>query len=52
MAAKRRTNTAARSKSNGNGARRAVVVEGMRTPFVKAFTSFTQLDTIALGVAA
>ena len=24
----------------------------MRTPFVKAFTDFTRLDTIALGVAA
>jgi acetyl-CoA acyltransferase len=32
--------------------RRAVVVGGMRTPFIKAFTDFTQLDTIALGVAA
>ncbi|MEZ4375356.1 MAG: acetyl-CoA C-acyltransferase [Polyangiaceae bacterium] len=59
MAAKRRTNTGTRSKTNGgngngngHGARRAVVVGGMRTPFVKAFTSFTQLDTIGLGVAA
>src|SRR5215471_9457295 len=32
--------------------RRAVVVGGVRTPFVKAFTDFTQLDTIALGDAA
>ena len=32
--------------------RRAVVVDGARTPFVKAFTDFTRLDTIALGVAA
>jgi acetyl-CoA acyltransferase len=32
--------------------RRAVVVGGVRTPFVKAFTDFTPLDTIALGVAA
>lgn len=32
--------------------RRAVVVGGMRTPFLKAFTQFTKLDTIALGVAA
>src|SRR5580704_14993496 len=32
--------------------RRAVIVGGMRTPFVKAFTDFTKLDTIALGVAA
>jgi len=27
-------------------------VDGSRTPFVKAFTNFTKLDTIALGVAA
>jgi len=32
--------------------RRAVVVGGVRTPFVKAFTDFTKLDTIALGSAA
>jgi acetyl-CoA acyltransferase len=36
---------------NKNG-RRAVIVGGMRTPFLKAFTDFTKLDTIALGVAA
>ena len=35
-----------------SGNRRAVIVGGMRTPFVKAFTDFTRLDTIALGVAA
>jgi acetyl-CoA acyltransferase len=32
--------------------RRAVIVGGVRTPFVKAFTDFVKLDTIALGVAA
>jgi acetyl-CoA acyltransferase len=32
--------------------RRAVVVGGVRTPFVKAFTDFTKMDTIALGAAA
>jgi acetyl-CoA acyltransferase len=32
--------------------RRAVVVSGARTPFVKAFTDFTKIDTIGLGVAA
>ncbi|MCC6528360.1 MAG: acetyl-CoA C-acyltransferase, partial [Polyangiaceae bacterium] len=37
---------------NNNGARRAVVVGGVRTPFVKAFGDFVKLDTIALGVAA
>jgi acetyl-CoA acyltransferase len=35
-----------------NGARRAVVVSGARTPFMKAFTDFTKMDTIALGGAA
>jgi len=32
--------------------RRAVVVAGNRTPFVKAFSEYLQLDTIALGVEA
>ncbi len=32
--------------------RRAVIVGGARTPFVKAFGPFMQLDTIALGVRA
>jgi acetyl-CoA acyltransferase len=32
-----------------NGRRRAVIVGGLRTPFVKAFGEFTKLDTIALG---
>jgi len=32
--------------------RRAVVVGGVRTPFVKAFGDFTKIDTIGLGVAA
>ncbi len=31
--------------------RRAVVVAGVRTPFVKAFAEFLKLDTIALGDA-
>jgi acetyl-CoA acyltransferase len=34
------------------GKRRAVVVSGLRTPFVKAFSEFTKMDTIALGVEA
>jgi acetyl-CoA acyltransferase len=29
--------------------RKAVVVDGARTPFAKAFTDFTEMDTIALG---
>lgn len=32
--------------------KRAVVVAGARTPFVKAFTDLTKIDTIGLGVAA
>ncbi|MFD3743455.1 acetyl-CoA C-acyltransferase [Nocardia sp. NPDC058633] len=32
--------------------RRAVVVAGARTPFVRAFTDFTRLDSIALAGAA
>ncbi|MFT3925995.1 MAG: acetyl-CoA C-acyltransferase [Myxococcales bacterium] len=49
---------AAKSSSKGAPAvkagskRRAVVVGGMRTPFVRAFSEFTKLDTIALGVLA
>lgn len=32
--------------------RRAVVIEGVRTPFVKAFSELLKMDTIALGDAA
>jgi acetyl-CoA acyltransferase len=31
---------------------KAVIVSGIRTPFLKAFTDFTKLDSIALGGAA
>ncbi len=37
---------------NNNPARRAVIVSGVRTPFVKAFAEFLKMDTIALGDAA
>lgn len=40
------------SDSGQRSSRRAVVVGGVRTPFVKAFAQFTKLDTIALGAAA
>jgi acetyl-CoA acyltransferase len=36
----------------GSNGRRAVIVAGARTPFLKAFTDFTKMDSIALGVAA
>jgi len=35
-----------------NAARRAVIVAGARTPFVRAFTDFTTMDSIALADAA
>jgi acetyl-CoA acyltransferase len=38
--------------SKQNGKRRAVVVGGARTPFVKAFAEFLKLDSIALAGAA
>jgi acetyl-CoA acyltransferase len=38
--------------SSRQKARRAVIVGGVRTPFVKAFGDFIKLDTIALSVAA
>ncbi|MBF0227763.1 MAG: acetyl-CoA C-acyltransferase [Desulfobacterales bacterium] len=31
---------------------RAVIVGGVRTPFLRAFTDFTKMDSISLGVAA
>ncbi len=42
----------AKKKAPKSGRRRAVVVGGVRTPFLKAFTGFTKMDTIALGDAA
>ncbi|GGK36866.1 acetyl-CoA C-acyltransferase [Nocardia camponoti] len=35
-----------------NSRNRAVIVAGVRTPFVRAFTDFTQLDSIALAGSA
>lgn len=37
---------------NRTNQRRAVIVGGVRTPFVKAFGDFTRLDTIDLGTTA
>jgi acetyl-CoA acyltransferase len=39
-------------KDSNRPARRAVIVGGARTPFVKAFGDFTAIDTIGLGAAA
>lgn len=41
---------AKKKSSDSKSGRRAVIVGGMRTPFVRAFAEFTKLDTIALGV--
>ena len=43
--------TQASTSSTPKG-RRAVIVAGVRTPFVKAFKELLELDAIALGVAA
>lgn len=40
------------AKQAARSARRAVVVGGVRTPFVKAFGQLVKVDTIGLGVAA
>jgi len=40
----------AKKKALQSSGRRAVIVGGLRTPFVKAFAEFTKLDSIALGV--
>ena len=40
------------TRKSSKPARRAVVVAGKRTPFVKAFGPFMKMDTIDLGVAA
>ena len=47
----RRSASARRSKRAERGPR-AVIVAGVRTPFVKAFGRFLEMDTIALGDAA
>ena len=45
-------NTRTRTRTQPAKGRRAVVVGGTRTPFVKAFAELLRLDTIALGAAA
>jgi acetyl-CoA acyltransferase len=37
------------TKKNSPAARRAVIVDGVRTPFLRAFGAFTRMDTVALG---
>jgi len=41
-----------RTRARAPHGRRAVVVGGVRTPFVKAFAELMKVDTIALGAAA
>ena len=40
------------NKTTRSTKRRAVIIGGVRTPFLRAFGDFTKLDTIALGKAA
>lgn len=47
-----RTNIPSSKNNHVPEGRRAVVIGGVRTPFVKAFTQYLELDTIALGAAA
>ncbi len=47
MASKSKT----KSSNGSSKRRRAVIVAGTRTPFVRAFGDYIKLDTIALGVA-
>jgi acetyl-CoA acyltransferase len=42
----------AEKSSSASKPRRAVIIGGVRTPFVKAFSELVKLDTIALGTAA
>ena len=41
-----------KTKRKTKKGQRAVIVGGLRTPFVKAFTSFMKMDSIDLGVVA
>lgn len=43
---------AKRATKTTSSPRRAVIVDGRRTPFVRAFREFTRIDSIGLGVAA
>ncbi|MFP6686731.1 MAG: acetyl-CoA C-acyltransferase [Polyangiaceae bacterium] len=48
-----KSSTRSRAKKQRNpNKRRAVIIGGTRTPFVKAFNAYTKMDSIALGVAA
>jgi len=44
--------TTSRKRAPAKKARRAVIVDGIRTPFVRAFGEFLDMDAIALGEAA
>lgn len=50
--AEARRSTREQNSAMPSGRRRAVIVGGMRTPFVRAFGEFVKLDSIALGVLA
>jgi len=45
-------NTTSSSSNEGHDLRRCVIVTGVRTPFVKSFSSLIDVDSIGLSVAA
>lgn len=49
MATKKNNQGAAQAEAAAPKVRRAVIVDGMRTPFVRAFAEYTKLDSIALA---
>jgi len=51
-AKKKKSKKKKRKSGKGKKGRRAVVVAGIRTPFVRAFGALMSMDTIALGDAA
>ena len=51
-ATKKRAARKKKPAGTGRNGRRAVIVAGVRTPFVRAFGHYTKLDTIDLSVAA
>ena len=52
MAKQKSNSNSGNGSSSASTSRRAVVVAGVRTPFVKAFGPLMKVDTIGLGVAA
>ncbi len=52
MGIKKSNSTSMPARKSDRPLRRAVIIGGVRTPFLRSFGAFTKLDTIALGTAA